>query len=91
MKKTFKKGTPEKGLKRFATQALKEDKPCEICWKPAKQLCSMSFRTWDTTRHYVRSGRPMVGTYKIKACPKCFLEMMKAVDDAIEKVCKSKV
>lgn len=77
-----------KGLKNF--EVKKEAEPCYVCGKRLQELSSISYRTWDPTRRYVGSGRPMVGTYKIKCCPKCFQELMAAIDGAIDQVCESK-
>lgn len=79
-----------KGLKRY--EVKKSDKvPCEVCWKPftPEDICSISYRTTNKMRRY-QSGRPLVGTYKIRACPTCYKEVREAVDEAIEKICQSK-
>lgn len=84
----MKKVLQANGLNRFAVN--KEPKMCQVCWKPFKELNSINYRTWDVTRHYVGSGRPMVGTYNIKCCPKCYGSLLKAIDEAVEKVCQYK-
>lgn len=77
-----------KGLKKFKVK--KDGKPCDICGKKLKELNSINYRTWDTTRRYVGSGMPIIGTYKIKCCPSCYKKLITAIDGAIDKVCESK-
>ena len=57
-------------LKKFKIQPIK--RPCDICEKELIELSSISIRTWDTSRRYKGSNRPIIGTYKIRCCPKCF-------------------
>ena len=70
----------KKNLKKYKVKPKQEKIPCQCCDVEYKELCSISIRTYDVEHRYISSNRPMVTTYRIRCCPKCFKKLMKKMN-----------
>lgn len=74
-----------KKLKKFKIKPSKEKIPCDICEKSKEigGLCSIRIGTYDISRRYRTSNRPMISNYKLRCCPTCFKIIMKKIENII--------
>ena len=61
-------------LKQFKVEPKLES--CSICGKEEAKLSSIRVGSYDTSRGYVGSGRPIIDNYKVRLCKKCFPKLV---------------
>lgn len=71
-------------LKKFKIKPKKKEKrSCQICEKTFDKLCSIRIITNDNKRHYVGSGYPILNSYRINCCQKCFKIIIKKIEQKL--------